>query len=331
MARTPKPWYWKDRKSWFVTIGGQRHNLGPDRKDALQLFHQLMTQPVRPAVPGETVTALIDAFLEWTHKHRAQRTYEWYLQRCQWFIESIPSLTVAQLKPFHVQQWLDAHPSWSDGHRRGCIISVQRAFRWALKMGYIDTNPVAYIEKPQGGRRDRVISPTEYDSILSLIRDNRFRDLVTTAWETGARPQELRRVERRHVDLRHSRWVFPQEEAKGKQRVRIVYLSDIALSITQRLMLQHGEGPLFRNTAGRPWTVFAVNCRFERIKKHTEVKYCLYNFRHSFATRMLEHGLDALTVSVLLGHSDTSMLGRVYQHLSHNPEHLVEQIRKASA
>ena len=23
MARTPKPWYWKARKGWYVTIGGQ--------------------------------------------------------------------------------------------------------------------------------------------------------------------------------------------------------------------------------------------------------------------------------------------------------------------
>ena len=340
ITRAERSEKWRERRSRGI---GRIENRGLSQLPAnatilvqsgrppLQLFHELMTQPVQSATRAESVTAVIDAFLEWTQKHRAQRTYEWYLQRCQWFVDSIPSLTVAQLKPFHVQQWLDAHPKWSDGHRRGCIIAVQRAFRWALKMGYIDRNPVAYIEKPQGGRRDRIISQEEYDTLGSLVRDEQFRDLVTTAWETGARPQELLKVERRHVNLEHSRWVFPQKEAKGKRRIRIVYLSDVALGITQRLMLQHPDGPLFRNTAGRAWTVFAVNCRFERIKKRIDTKYCLYNFRHTFATRMLQSGMDALTVSVLLGHSDTSMLGRVYQHLSHNPEHLVEQIRKASA
>jgi len=27
MARPPKPWFWKRRKAWFVTIDGTRHFL----------------------------------------------------------------------------------------------------------------------------------------------------------------------------------------------------------------------------------------------------------------------------------------------------------------
>jgi integrase len=70
-----------------------------------------------------------------------------------------------------------------------------------------------------------------------------------------------------------------------------------------------------------------VNSRFCRLKKKLGVKFCLYNFRHSFATRLLESGVDALTVATLLGHTDVSMLGKVYQHLAHNPGHLLSQVR----
>lgn len=41
MARSPKPWYRRERKAWFVTIDGKRHNLGPDRKAAFKRFHEL--------------------------------------------------------------------------------------------------------------------------------------------------------------------------------------------------------------------------------------------------------------------------------------------------
>ena len=68
------------------------------------------------------------------------------------------------------------------------------------------------------------------------------------------------------------------------------------------------EGPIFRNTRGRPWNKDSVNCRFDRIKEKTGSKYCLYLFRHTFATRMLESGLDALTVAVLLGHSNPAIV-----------------------
>lgn len=64
------------------------------------------------------------------------------------------------------------------------------------------------------------------------------------------------------------------------------------------------------------------------MKKHIGRKLCLYNFRHSFATRLLEEGVDSLIVAALLGHADLSMLGRVYAHLTQNPANLLEQLRR---
>jgi hypothetical protein len=44
MARSPKPWYRDDRQAWFVTIRGERHNLGPDEQEAKREFHELMAE-----------------------------------------------------------------------------------------------------------------------------------------------------------------------------------------------------------------------------------------------------------------------------------------------
>ena len=68
-------------------------------------------------------------------------------------------LTVGQLRPFHVQQWVDAHPGWKTG-KRGAIIAVQRAFNWAAKMGLIESSPIRHVEKPRAGRRDASSPPT---------------------------------------------------------------------------------------------------------------------------------------------------------------------------
>jgi len=77
MARSPKPWWWKPRGCWFVQIAGQRHNLGPDRNEAMQRYHELMAQPRQRVVAANSTLAIVDAFLEWTHKHRAPGTYRW--------------------------------------------------------------------------------------------------------------------------------------------------------------------------------------------------------------------------------------------------------------
>jgi hypothetical protein len=57
--------------------------------------------------------------------------------------------------------------------------------------------------------------------------------------------------------------------------------------------------------------------------------YSLYALRHTWATHALERGVDPLTVAILMGHSDPSMLAKVYQHLSLNPAHLRSQLEKA--
>lgn len=58
-------------------------------------------------------------------------------------------------------------------------------------------------------------------------------------------------------------------------------------------------------------------------------RYCLYAIRHSWATHALERGVDSVTVAVLMGHADASMLARVYQHLTQNPRFLLEQAKRA--
>ena len=37
-------------------------------------------------------------------------------------------------------------------------------------------------------------------------------------------------------------------------------------------------------------------------------RYSLYTFRHSWCTRALERGVDAVTVATLMGHRDTTMI-----------------------
>jgi len=387
MARPPKPWFWKRRKAWFVTIEGIRHFLAEDKAAALNRFHQLMAEPPRRVVRADSLAVVIDLFLDWCQKHRAPDTYEWYRYRLERFVQTYPDLRTHELRPYHVQQWLDGMMELASGSRHNYCRAIKRAMRWAKQQGYIDRNAIAEMEQPKAGKRETVISQAEFDRILSLVPSPEFRELLVVTWETGCRPQESLRVEARHVELGTSRWVFPESEGKGETG-RVVYLTDTAATITRRLLLRFPAGKLFRNSSGKPWTTDAVNCGFIRLqqkmglaafKEQDEViaeediralaaklvktrsrqgrivsktdrelyiearrklrlrraeelapKYSLYVLRHSWATHALERGVDALTVAVLMGHRDPSTLAKVYQHLGHNPQYLLEQARKAA-
>jgi len=386
MPHHPKPFFRPSRQVWYVQINGKQHNLGPDRDEAFRRYHELMRSPPEKRVVRSSGSALtiLDAFLDWVQKNKSARTFEWYQRHAQIFASSIPaSLSVPQLKPFHLTQVLSAHADWSPATKNGLCRAVQRAFRWAEKQGLIDRSPFAHFEKPRSCTREVNIPPDEFDALLSLTPGEHFRDLLVIAWETGARPQEITAVETRHVDLERGRWVFPAEESKGKRHPRIVYLNDRALAITRRLMAKHPTGPLFRNAEGKPWNRFALACAFGRLqviqgearmkelgvtvpplkrfkkaafkgktelararaehqaklrerrkqieklaRKHAK-KHSLYDLRHSWATRALKRGLDALTVAILMGHSDPSTLAKVYQHLAHDPDFLRNAAKKA--
>jgi len=265
MPRTPRPWWRKDKKCWAVYIDGRRHNLGKDRDAAFQKFHDLMANPRKRVIRSDSVVAVIDLFLEWVSKHRAADTYEWYRQRLQAFAEHVDgSLTTRDLRPFHVQEFIDSMPHAS-GTKRNYVRAVKRAMKWAKQQGYIDENRIAEMTKPKGGRRELVVSDAEWQLVLNLVRNDALRDLLIVTWETGCRPQESLRVEARHVDTVNQRWVFPESESKTDE-TRIVYLTDKALAISGRLMRRYPSGPLFRNTRGKPWTTDAVNNALRAIR-----------------------------------------------------------------
>jgi integrase len=339
MARTPKPWWREDRQAWFVTIRGERVNLGPDKAAAEREFHRLMSQPpaerrtAKPAT-GLSVAEVFDKYLDWCKQHRAGRTYEWYLDHIQSFVDSLDepeNLPAAALKPFHVIEWTDKRPKWGANYRRGAIIAIQRPFNWAAKLGYIHESPIRNIEKPQPTRREQVISEKEWQAIRDHYPvGDPFRELLEFAWETGCRPQEAKNIEARHVDLEKHRVVFPPAEAKGKRRWRIIYLTPRAEEIVKAKLSVHATGPLFLNSRGRKWTCFSMACRFTRLKGHLGVRYACYSLRHGFATRKLEAGLDHLTVAALMGHADATMLARVYSHIGEREDHLREQLNRGS-
>lgn len=334
-ARYPKPWYRPSRKIWVVTLDGKQVTLGPDRDEAFRRYHRLMSERREKPIPAtRNLLGVLDSYLDWCQKHRAPETYRWYLDRLQLFSKTVPEgMTSDELRPYHVQEWVDSIEGIANGTRRNHIRAVKRAMKWAEEQGYIDRSPIAHMKKPAGGRREVVISDAEYRAILEVTRDELFRNLLTVSWETGCRPQESLHVEARHVDLMHARWVFPVLESKTKKAPRVVYLNARALEITTELAAKNPKGPIFRNTCGKPWTTDAINCRFTTLARKLGKRYCLYHFRHTWMNRALMSGVDALTVAILAGHTDPSTLAKTYQHLSQDPQYLkriVERLDRAS-
>lgn len=272
-----------------------------------------------------TVGNLTAKYLIWCAKHRAPRSCEWYQGYLKSFLvyPGIADLEATAIKPFHVTEWVDSHSTWGSTYSRGAIVAVQRVYNWAIEQGHLESTPLARMKKPPAKRREIYMKPGDYEEILALLKpSDPFRDLFITVWQTGCRPQEVRHIERRHVELDRERIVFPVEESKGKRAKRIIYLQGEALAIVTRLMAEGREGKLFLNKRCTAWSKYAICNRFLRISKVIKRKVFCYAARHGFGTRKLIQGHDHLTVAAIMGHSDGSMLAKIYSHISEDEEHL---------
>ena len=160
MPHYPKPFFRKPRRLWYVQIDGRQVNLGPVREAAFKRYYELMAHPKSQRqryVPSDSVAAICDHFLEWVEQHRSPETYEWYRYRLQRFVEQHPELSTAAIRPYHVETWADSY-ALSVTSRRNYLRSVKRCLKWATKMGYIDSNPIAHLEVPSAECKETYVS-----------------------------------------------------------------------------------------------------------------------------------------------------------------------------
>jgi integrase len=99
-------------------------------------------------------------------------------------------------------------------------------------------------------------------------------------------------------------------------------MNDHALETIKRNMGERVEGKIFLNNRGEPWTKYALCNRMWRLSKTTGVKLAMYDARHGYATRKLKANHGHLEIAATMGHTDGSMIAKVYSHIDEDDEHL---------
>lgn len=123
--------------------------------------------------------------------------------------------------------------------------------------------------------------------------------------------------------------VHLQESVKTKKSKRIVSLTDDCITELKRLKARQAQDKLaigvdnypkdeylFCWKDGRPLRPDYVYSTFKKLlKKHGFPEVRFHDLRHSFATIMLEQGVDLETVSAMLGHESIVITADIYSHV----------------
>jgi site-specific recombinase XerD len=147
----------------------------------------------------------------------------------------------------------------------------------------------------------------------------KHRIILTLIYSAGLRSSELINLKISDIDFEQK--TIHIRQAKYKKD-RIVPLSDyMAKGLHQYLAVEHPQTWLFNGkSSNEPYSSRGMGWVFsEALKKTTITKeVSVHSLRHSYATHLIEDGLNIVTVKELLGHAkiETTM---VYLHVAQCP------------
>lgn len=146
--------------------------------------------------------------------------------------------------------------------------------------------------------------------------DFRYRTLTMFLAFTGCRFMEAGSLKNKRIDLSAGRATFINTKTNSN---RSVYFTEPLKGNLAKLMEGRGsEDYVFRNSQEKPIQVtdFSNDLKKRAKKAGITKRVFPHNFRHSYATHMLESGVPITEVATLLGHKDIQTTYDNYMHLA---------------
>jgi site-specific recombinase XerD len=167
---------------------------------------------------------------------------------------------------------------------------------------------------PYARRADALPAVMAPDHVVRFVRaaaDLKMRTLFITIYAAGLRVSEAVKLTARDIDS--ARMVITIRQAKGRKD-RYVMLSEQLLGILHAYWKEaHLDHLLFPGPDGtRPITTRSVQraCRQAVESAGLDKSITVHTMRHSFATHLLEQGVDIHVIQDLLGHRNIASTAR---------------------
>ncbi|WP_179036964.1 tyrosine-type recombinase/integrase [Paenibacillus sp. URB8-2] len=201
---------------------------------------------------------------------------------------------------------------YSHAYVNQAISALKFYFRHVLNLK--ETAP--YIRPKKENKLPNVLSLDEVMLVLKAVNNLKHQAILYLTYSSGLRVGEVVRL--RIEDCDNARKVLRVRQGKGRKD-RITLLSDAAYQLVRKYVEQEKPEPwLFPGqTPGRHLTERSVQKVFEKALSASGVmkKLGIHALRHSFATHLLENGIDLRYIQELLGHQSSRTTER-YTHVS---------------
>jgi integrase/recombinase XerD len=262
----------------------------------------------------------------------SERTQEAYLravrQLAEHYHKSPDQITEEELRQYFL--YLKNVKKYSRAAATIAICGIKFFFERTLEKEW---TTFTLVRPPREQKLPVILSLEEVRRILQAVRLPRYRVCLSTIYSCGLRLQEGTRLQVRDIDSAR-RMIHVRHGKGGKDRY--VPLPERTLSLLREYWLTHrnpvwlfpspGHGDVPLSSSNEPMCRSSLQDAFRAALKATGSNKAasVHTLRHSWATHLLEAGVNLRLIQEYLGHSSPATTS-IYTHLTVKAEELGSQ------
>ena len=292
-------------------------------------------------------------FEEYAKPNLRNTTYERLLTLRKRVYAAIGHLKMDKITPRHIQMFVNSMSEKGANVRNGNPLApktirhnlelVSDVFSYAVKIGIAKENPCSKVTLPKNNQPEKKIyTANDICRLLSLLNNEplKYRAFFNLMVCSGFRRGEMLGLEWKDVDFENNiisvRRTSNYTSAKGtytdttktKRSQRTLKLPQSVMDILKELRKEQRaqaekcgdkwveSDRLFTKWNGEPMYNGQPYSWLQKFCKENELPfYGIHSFRHTFASLLVNQGVDIVTVSGALGHSSVSTTGNIYCHI----------------
>ena len=254
---------------------------------------------------------------------QSKSTFENYLRRI-----AIISLHFGRMpediSDDEIREYLTALALSSNSPSRSSFKHMVYGLRYYFRNIGLNNRAVALPSLKKDNRLPVILNRSELKQLFNAPKLLKHRIILTLAYSAGLRSQELIKLKIPDIDFERKTLHIRQSKYN---KDRIVPLSDyMAKGLNKYLSVEHPHIWLFngKEPNGR-YSPKGLSWVMRSALKNTKIakKVSLHSLRHSYATHLLEDGVNIVTIKELLGHAtiQTTMIYLHVAQLPHTPPH----------
>ena len=250
-----------------------------------------------------------------TLRGQSKSTLQNYIRRIALFVVHFGSLP-EQIDPEEINEYLAALARDPKSPSRSSFKHMVYGLRYYYRLLGMNKNGIALPSLRKDAKLPVILNPGELKELFKAPKLLKQRVVLALIYSAGLRGQEVINLkisdidfERKTIHIRHSKYkkdrIVPLAESMAEG------LKKYLRAENPHIWLFNGKEPDGRySVKGLSW-VMRENLKKTSITKDVN----LHSLRHSYATHLLEQGLNIVTLKELLGHADITTT-MIYLHVA---------------